>query len=50
MEKFEEKIKEEYVKRQIKLKKRGLTTFVRQIQTEFFADDEIIKSLKLSTQ
>ena len=32
MEKFKEKIKEEYVKRQIKLKKRGLTTFVRQIR------------------
>ena len=35
MEKFEEKIKKEYVKRQIKLKKRGLTSFVRQVQTNF---------------
>jgi hypothetical protein len=50
MEKFEEKIKEEYGKRQIKLKKRGLTSFVRQVQTELFADDEIIKCLKLSTR
>jgi hypothetical protein len=47
LEKFEEKIKEEYGKRQIKLKKRGLTSFVRQVQTELFADDEIIKCLKL---
>jgi hypothetical protein len=50
MEKFEEKIKEEYGKRQIKLKKRGLTSFVRQVQTELFADDEIFKCLKLSTR
>ena len=45
MKKFEEKIKSEYVKRKIKLKK---TAFVRQVQTEFFADDEEISNLKLS--
>ena len=50
MQKFEEKIKSEYVKRKIKLKKTGLTAFVRQIQTEFFGDDEDISNLKLSAR
>ena len=50
MKNFEDKIKSEYVKRKIKLKKTGLTTFVRQIQTEFFEDDEEISNLKLSTR
>ena len=50
MKNFEDKIKSEYVKRKIKLKKTGLTTFVRQIQTEFFEDDEKISNLKLSTR
>ena len=39
-----------YVKRKIKLKKTGLTAFVRQIQTEFFEDDEEISNLKLSAR
>lgn len=50
MQKFEEKIKSEYVKRKIKLKKTGLTAFVRQIHTEFFGDDEEISNLKLSSR
>ena len=50
MKNFEDKIKSEYVKRKIKLKKRGLTTFVRQIRTDFFEDDEEISNLKLSTR
>ena len=50
MQKFEEKIKSEYVKMKIKLKKTGQTAFVRQIHTDFFGDDEEISNLKLSSR
>jgi len=50
MEQFERKIKEEYQKRKIKLKKRGVTAFIRTIQSDFFPNDQKIKQLKISTR
>ena len=50
MQQFEEKIKEEYQKRRIKLKKRGVTSFIRSIQSDFFPNNDEIKRLQISTR
>lgn len=50
MLKFEEKIKEEYGKKRMKSRVRGVTSFIRKIMNEHFADNEEIQRLKLSTE
>ena len=50
MLKFEEKIKEEYAKRRMKSRVRGVTNFIRKIMNEHFADNEEIQRLQLSTE
>ena len=50
MQQFEEKIKEEYQKWRIKLKKRGVTSFIRSIQSDFFPNNDEIKRLQISTR
>ena len=50
MLKFEEKIKEEYGKKRMKSRVRGVTSFIRKIMNEQFADNEEIQRLKLSTE
>ena len=50
MERLEEKMKEEYRKRQIPLQVRGTTIMVKTIINEHFSNDPEIQALKLSTR
>ena len=50
MEKFEKKIIEEYQKRQIKIKTRGVTNFIKKVKNDHFADDPDIMQLQISTR
>ena len=47
MEQFEKKIKEEYGKRKIKIKTRGLANFIRKIRNDFFPMMKKSSSYKL---